>query len=106
MRSTSLTEIWSNCSKIGGYPWVVKKKDSGFVSRYLSGCDCIQEQSPKGVLSGQFNCDCTMCLILVMNTISQLRLIFGMFGIIGDRMDLMAIIQGKVKNENKTKASP
>lgn len=60
----------------------------------------------KGFSVGSFNCDCTMCLILVVNTISQLRLIFGMFGIIGDRMDLMAIIQGKVKNENKTKASP
>lgn len=51
-----------------------------------------------------------MCLMLILKTFSWLRLIFGMFGVIGDMMDLMAIykpvLEGKVKNENKTKASP
>lgn len=59
---------------------------------------------------GSFNCDCMMCLMLILKTFSWLRLIFGMFGVIGDMMDLMAIykpvLEGKVKNENKTKASP
>lgn len=60
----------------------------------------------KGPSVGSFNCGCITCLILIWKTISQLRLIFSMFGIIGDAMDLMAIIQGKVKSESKTKASP
>lgn len=48
----------------------------------------------KGPSVGSFNCDCITYFILILKIICQLRVIFGMFGIIGDTMDLMAIIQG------------
>lgn len=53
----------------------------------------------KGPSVGSFNCDCITCLMLILKTISQFRL-----------MDLITIyksvLQGKVKNESNTKLSP